>query len=65
MNNLIKEKNVWNKNSILWPFTDNAIPKTLIFITPIVSTCTITHTTCIYHHIHESMEHKLHRIKQV
>lgn len=65
MNKLIKEKNLWEKNSILWPFIDKVIPEAFIFITPIVSTCTITHTTCIYHRIHETMEHKLHRIKQV
>ncbi|KAL5240608.1 hypothetical protein ACI65C_008018 [Semiaphis heraclei] len=62
--NLISEKNVWDKNSILWPFIKQCVPEQFIFITPIVSTCTITHTTHLHHHMNETMEHKLHRLKQ-
>lgn len=64
-NKLIQEKNYWDKNSILWPFVENDIPESLQFITPIVNTCTITHLTHIHHHMNETMEHKLHRIKIV
>lgn len=65
LNNLNKEKNYWDRNSILWPFVEKHIPELFKFITPIVNTCTITHTTHIHHHMNETMEHKLHRIKQV
>ncbi|VVC24393.1 Helicase superfamily 1/2, ATP-binding domain,Helicase, C-terminal,P-loop containing nucleoside [Cinara cedri] len=65
MNSLIKEKNIWNKNSILWPFVENHIPELFKFITPILNTCTITHMTHTHHCMNETMEHKLRRIKQV
>jgi len=62
---LIEEKNCWDKNSILWPFMENHVPEQFKFITQTIKTCTITHTTHIHHHINETMEHKLHRIRQV
>lgn len=65
MNNLIEEKNHWNENSILWPFMEKKIPEALNFISPIINKCTISHKTHIYHHMIETMEHKLHRMKQV
>lgn len=65
-NNLIQEKNYWNKNSIiLWPFIENYIPESFICVTPILNTCTISHLTHIHHRMNETMEHKLHRIKRV
>lgn len=65
MNNLIGEKNCWDKNSVLWPFIEQNVPEPFKFITPIVNTCTISHTTHFHHHINETMEHKLHRLKRV
>lgn len=65
MKSLIEEKNIWDKNSLLWPFVENRIPEPFKFITPILNTCTITHMTHTYHYMNETMEHKLRRIKQV
>jgi len=65
MDNLIKEKNCWDKNSVLWPFMENHVPELFKFVTPILKTCTINHTTHTYYNINETIEHKLHRIKQV
>ncbi|KAL4142943.1 hypothetical protein QTP88_005331 [Uroleucon formosanum] len=62
--NLISEKNCWDKNSILWPFIEQRVPEPFKFITPIISSCTITHTTHLHHHMNETMEHKLHRLKR-
>jgi len=64
MNNLIGEKNCWDKNSILWPFIEQNVPESFKFITPIVNTCTISHITHFHHHMNETMEHKLHRLKR-
>uniref|UniRef100_A0A2S2R0E5 Chromatin-remodeling ATPase INO80 n=1 Tax=Sipha flava TaxID=143950 RepID=A0A2S2R0E5_9HEMI len=65
MNNLFQEKIFWDKYSIFWPFVKKHIPEIFKFITPIVNTCTIYHTTHIHHHMNETMEHKLHRMKRV
>lgn len=65
MNDIIKEKNFWNEVQIVWPILQKEIPKQFKFITPTVNNCTIYHTTHIHHHMNETMEHKLHRIKQV
>jgi len=65
MNNLVKETNCWDKNRILWPFIEKQIPQIFKFITPILNTCTIVHMTQIHHYMNETMEHKLHRIRQV
>lgn len=65
MNSLVKEKNFWDRNSILWPFVEKHIPEPFKFITPILNTCTITHLTHTHRHMNETMEHKLRRIKQV
>lgn len=64
-NNLIQVRNYWNKNNILWPFIEKYVPESFKFITPILNTCTISHLTHIHHHMNETMEHKLHRIKRV
>ncbi|XP_050443158.1 chromatin-remodeling ATPase INO80 isoform X2 [Adelges cooleyi] len=64
INNLIREKIFWGDNSIVWPFVGDNVPKKFKFVTPIINDCTITHTTHIYHHMYETMEHKLHRVKQ-
>jgi len=65
MDKLIGEKNCWDKNSVLWPFIEQRVPEPFKFITPIVKTCIITHTTHFHHHMNETMEHKLHRLKRV
>lgn len=65
MNSLFNEKNRWDKNSILWPFVEKHIPRQFKFVTFTVNTCTITHMTHIFHHMNETMEHKLHRMKRV
>lgn len=65
LKNLNKEKIYWDKNSILWPFVEKHVPEPFKFIAPTVNTCTITYTTHIHHHMNETMEHRLHRVKQV
>lgn len=65
MNDIIKEKNCWDKNSIVWPFVEKYVPDSFKFVTPTVNNCTITHMTHIHRHMNETMEHKLHRIRHV
>ncbi|XP_050526441.1 chromatin-remodeling ATPase INO80 isoform X2 [Daktulosphaira vitifoliae] len=65
INYLEQSKSFWNNNSTLWPFVEDLVPEKFKFIKPIVSNCTITHATHIHHHMNETMEHKIHRLKQV
>ncbi|VVC26797.1 Helicase, C-terminal,Helicase superfamily 1/2, ATP-binding domain,P-loop containing nucleoside [Cinara cedri] len=65
MNSLIQEKNIWDKNSILWLFVENQIPELFKFISPILNMCTITHMTHTHHYKNETMGQKVQQIKQV
>lgn len=63
INNLIKEKNIWDKNSVMWLFIKKHIPEPFKFITPTGNM--FAYLTHIHRHMNETMEHKLHRIRHV